>query len=153
VQVVRIADPRVGEDLVARLHGDEVADDDLAGRHLMRLPVADGRRPRRDQQREAIERPLGSDLLDDPDAGVGEQRPEEQRVAPVAEHERENAEHRQDQVNSVKTLARTMLAYERLLCASRTPPAASSRCCASASVSPAAGACCSLWIAAGASIL
>jgi hypothetical protein len=88
----------VGDDLVAGLDVDEVADHDLLDRDLSLLAVADDGCVRGDEGREAVERPLRAQLLRDPDRRVGDDDPEEEGVLPLREREREHAHHQQDRV-------------------------------------------------------
>ncbi len=62
------------------------------------LAVSDDRRRGRDESGQAVEGALRSDLLDDADRGVRDEHAQEERVAPVAEGERDRAEDEQDQV-------------------------------------------------------
>src|SRR6185312_8086379 len=60
----------IGDELVSWLDPDPVAGHDLLGTKLDQLAVADDVRPRRNQQREALECLLRLDLLPDPDVAV-----------------------------------------------------------------------------------
>ena len=65
-------------------------------------PVAHDHRLRRDQRGEPVERALGADLLERPDRDVRDQDPEEQRVLPRPEGDRQHAEEEQDPVRDVQ---------------------------------------------------
>ncbi len=88
----------VGDDLVAWREADEIALDDLGDVKPARLAVTDDGRLRRHERRQLVELLLGPELLPDPDARVGDDDPEEERVAPVPERQREDAEREQDRV-------------------------------------------------------
>ena len=60
----------VDDELIARLDGEEVADDELLGVHLADLPGTHDLRRRPRQQGDAVERLLGANLLDDADDDV-----------------------------------------------------------------------------------
>jgi hypothetical protein len=51
-----------------------------------------------DQRSEPVERLLGAHLLQDADAGVGDENAEEERVLPLAEGQRQAPGDRQDEV-------------------------------------------------------
>jgi hypothetical protein len=53
---------------------------------------------RGDERGEPVERALRAQLLGDPDRGVGDDDPEEERVLPLRERKREHAHHQQDRV-------------------------------------------------------
>ncbi len=53
---------------------------------------------RRDERGEPVESALRPHLLDDPDRRVRDEDAKEERIAPVAEHERDDAEDEQDEV-------------------------------------------------------
>ena len=73
-------DPAVGGHLVARAQLHQVAEHDVADRELPWCAVADHRRPRGVQDREAIQGALGPQLLDDADGGVPDDDQAEERV-------------------------------------------------------------------------
>ena len=77
---------------------DEIALDDLRHVEPARLAVPDDGGARRHERRELVELPLGPELLPDPDPGVGDDDPEKERVAPVAEDQRQEPEREQDRV-------------------------------------------------------
>ena len=60
--------------------------------------VAHHRGGRRDERGEPVERMLRADLLRDADRRVRDQHPEEERITPIRERERQRAEHDQDQI-------------------------------------------------------
>ena len=62
------------------------------------LAVPHHRRPRRDQGGQPVEAPLRAGLLHDPDARVQDQDRQEDRVPPVGEDQRDDAEEDQDHV-------------------------------------------------------
>ena len=88
----------VRDQLIAGLHDHDIVDDELLGRQRASLIIAPHPRRRRDQQREAIECPLRSHLLDDPDRRVGHDDAEEQGVARIPEDQRQRPEDGQDEV-------------------------------------------------------
>ena len=88
----------VGHHLVARAQQHQVSGHHLRHLHLARLAVAHHRRPGRDEGREPVETPLRAGLLHDPDARVQDQDGQEDRVAPVGEDQRDDAEEHQDHV-------------------------------------------------------
>ncbi len=88
----------VGRDLIARLEQRDILDEDVLDGHRPHAPVAPDPRVRGDEQREPIQGALGADLLGDADGGVGDDHAEEQRVAPVAERERQHPEAGEDRV-------------------------------------------------------
>ena len=92
----------VGDHLVAGRQTHEVADDDLLDRHPAVDPVAHDHRLGRDQRGQPVERALGADLLERPDRDVRDQDPEEQRVLPRPERDRQHAEEEQDPVRDVQ---------------------------------------------------
>ena len=61
-------------------------------------PVADDHRLRGDQRGEPVERALRADLLERPDPDVRDQDPEEERVLPRPEGDRQDAEQQKDPV-------------------------------------------------------
>jgi hypothetical protein len=91
-------DVPVGDDLVARLDADEVADDDVLDPDPTRLALANHRRVRRDERGEPVERVLRAQLLDDADRRVGDDDGEEERVLGVPNRERQHAEDDEDPV-------------------------------------------------------
>ena len=91
-------DRPVGDHLIARREQHDVVDDDLLDLDRADSAVAPHVRVRRDQQREPVERPLRPHLLADPDRRVGDDDPEEQRVARVPEDQRHHPERGEDQV-------------------------------------------------------
>ena len=70
----------VDHDLVPGLQLEHVVEHDLGHRRFANLAVADDPPLRRGQHREAVERPLRPQLLEDPDARVRDQDEAEQRV-------------------------------------------------------------------------
>ena len=98
-------DHAVGDELVAGLDPDQVAGDDLVGAQLDQLAVADGLRPRRDQQRELVERLLGLQLLADPDRRVDHRDEAEEGVGEQAERQHEDEEDAEDRVEEREDVA------------------------------------------------
>ena len=94
----RVDERAVGDDLIARREPHEVAHDEVRDVHRPRLPVAHDGRARGDERREPVELLAGAELLPDPDPGVRDEDPEEERVTPVPEDERQNPEREQDRV-------------------------------------------------------
>jgi hypothetical protein len=88
----------VGHHLIAGREADEVPDDDLVQGDAALGPIADHRGVGRDQRREPVEGALRADLLKRTDRDVRDQDPEEERVPPRAEDERQHAEEEQDPV-------------------------------------------------------
>ena len=90
-QAPRGDDHAVGDELVAGLDPDQVAGDHLLGAQLDQLAVAHGPRPRRDQERELVERLLGLQLLANPDRRVDHRDQAEQGVGeqPQRQHQDE----------------------------------------------------------------
>ena len=88
----------VGDDLVAGAEPDEVSDDDLRDVKRAGLAVPHDGRARRHERGQLVELPLRAKLLPDPDPRVRDDDPEEERVAPVAEDEREQTEREKDRV-------------------------------------------------------
>ena len=88
----------VRHDLVARRQPHEVVGDHLLDGHATIHPVAHHQCVGRHQRREPVELALGADLLEGPDRDVRHQDPEEQRIPPRRERDRENPEHEQDRV-------------------------------------------------------
>ena len=91
-------DAAIGDHLLARFQQDEVVNDDVGHRYLVRRAVPLHPRARRHKQRELVERALGLDLLADSDRGVRDDDPQEQRVAGIAEDQRDRAEPGEDRV-------------------------------------------------------
>ena len=98
LQPAGLEQPPVGDDLVARAQRDRVADDHVVDGHRALLAVAQDARAGRGQQREAIERPLGADLLDDADAGVDDDDACEQQVGELARRDQRDGAGRQHEV-------------------------------------------------------
>jgi hypothetical protein len=76
---------------------EHVVQDDLGERRLANVAVADEAGAWRRQHRQRVQRPLGAQLLVDPDAGVRDQHEPEQRVLDRADdqdHDQERAEQR-----------------------------------------------------------
>ena len=96
------SDRPVGDHLVARRQPHEIADYHLVDRHPAVDAVADDHRLRRDQRGEPVERALGADLLEGADRDVRDQDPEEERVLPRPEGDRQHAEDEQDPVRDVQ---------------------------------------------------
>ena len=92
----------VGDHLVARLHADDVAGHHVVHPQRGELAVAPDPGPRRDQQGQPVERPLGPRLLDDPDQRVGDDDPAEEGVLVVAQGQDHGEQHAQDQVEEVE---------------------------------------------------
>ena len=88
----------VRDQLIAGLHEHDVVNDEFFKRQRSGAAVALHRRGGRDQQREAIERPLRAHLLNDPDRRVRHDDAEEQRVARVTEDQGDGPEPGEDQV-------------------------------------------------------
>ena len=88
----------VGDDLVSRLDAQQVTRRDLVDGNGSRDPVANDGCSGRDERSEAVERALRADLLRDPDRRVREQDAEEERVLPLAKHERRSAGDGEDEV-------------------------------------------------------
>ena len=80
LQPVRFVHLAVARDLVTSADVDEVVDDDLLDRDLDALPVADDSGAGRVEDREPVERALGSVLLDDADQRVRDEHDSEQGV-------------------------------------------------------------------------
>ena len=92
--------PAVEHDLVAGLDRDEVAEHELLGRDLGDLAGPDHRRRGPREEGDPVERPLGADLLDDPDDDVGrdDAQGHEGVHRPADQHERD-AQREQDVVD------------------------------------------------------
>jgi hypothetical protein len=71
--------------------------------------IAHDDRLRGNQRREPVERPLGADLLERADRDVREQDPEEERILPRPERERQHPKQEQDRIRMFSVFARTML--------------------------------------------
>ena len=97
----RVEELPVGDDLVAARQADDVAGHNLVDRHAPRRAVPDHRRLRGDERCEPVERALRADLLERPDRDVRDQDPDEERVLPRRERERQDAEREQDPVRDV----------------------------------------------------
>ena len=95
---VRLERLAVDRDLVARVQLEHIVEHDLLAGHVLALAVADHRHLRRAHEREAIERRLGSPLLDDADEDVQHHHDPEQRVLRVAEHQDRAGQHGDDGV-------------------------------------------------------
>ena len=121
----------VGDQLVAGLDPDDVAGDDLVGAQLDHAAVADRLRPRRDQQRELVERLLRLQLLADPDRRVDDRDQAEERVGPQPEREDEDEEAADDRVEQRQDVggddARHRAAVRRLGLAQPREPALAPR--------------------------
>ncbi|MEY9812762.1 hypothetical protein RKD21_003019 [Streptomyces albogriseolus] len=98
LQTVRLDDRPVDDDLVPRSDLDEVVQHDLGGADLGGHPVAAHRRPHLADQREGVQRLLRPPLLDDPDAGVGEDHIAEQAVLDRRDDQHDHPEHADDRV-------------------------------------------------------
>ncbi len=98
LQPGRLCERPVGDDLVTGSQAHEIALDHLLHTHVPLASIADDGRSGRDQRGERIELVTGAELLPDPDPRVGDDDPQEESVAPVGEHEREDAEREQDRV-------------------------------------------------------
>ena len=88
----------VGDDLVAGADPHQVAVHDLVDGHRALGTVAHHPRARRDQQGGLVERPLGSQLLDDADSRVGNSDRQEQPVRGSPATSSSDEERHQDQV-------------------------------------------------------
>jgi len=97
-EAVALDEISVGRHLVAGAEPHEVAGNDLPDGDRSRLAAADDDGVRGHERGEPLELVLRPYLLPDPDSGVGDDDPEEERVAPVGEGEREDAESQQDRV-------------------------------------------------------
>src|SRR3954451_15531117 len=97
-QALRLDERPVPHHLVAGLEAEHVAVDELLNTDVALGAITNHPRSGRDEQREAVERSLRTDLLRDPDRAVGHEDPEEEGVAPVAEQQRDRAERQQDEV-------------------------------------------------------
>lgn len=98
LQVVGLGDRAVHDGLVAGAQLDEVAEDDLGGGDLGRDPVAAHRGFRLADHREAVQGLLGPPLLDDADAGVGDDHEAEEAVLDRRDEQHDQPEHADDQV-------------------------------------------------------
>ncbi len=88
----------VRDHLLARLEPHGVALDNALDRHCDRLTVADHAGARGDQQCQAVELPLGAQLLEDPDRRVDHDDADEQQVGVLADGDEGDREPDQDQV-------------------------------------------------------
>ena len=98
LEAVDGAQDPVGRDLISGNEVAEIAEDDVGHRQFPNLAVAHGARSGRIQNREAVERPLRSILLDDADEHVEQEHDAEERVLAVAEHEDERERGAEDRV-------------------------------------------------------
>ena len=92
----------VGDDLIAGRQAHEVPHHHPVDGHAAVDPVAHDHRLWRDERGEPVERALGADLLERSDRDVREQDPEEERVLPRPERDRQHAEEEQDPVRDVQ---------------------------------------------------
>ncbi len=88
----------VRDELVTWSEPHEIADDELLDLDASLVAVANNSGRRRDERGEPVESALRPDLLNDPDRRVRDEDSKEERIAPVAEHERDDAEDEQDEV-------------------------------------------------------
>ena len=88
----------VRDELVTWSEPYEIADDELLDLDASLVAVANNSGRRRDERGEPVESALRPDLLDDPDRRVRDEDSKEERIAPVAEHEGDDAEDEQDEV-------------------------------------------------------
>ena len=79
-QALRPEHGRVHGRLVTRPHLDHVAENDLLHRQLRCRPVPHDTHSRGGQDSQAIQRPLGTELLEDADARIGRQHQAEQSI-------------------------------------------------------------------------
>ena len=80
LEPVGLGGDRVDHDLVAETHHEDVIADHVRGGDLARLSVAHDGGGRHAEQREAVEGPLGAQLLDDANRAVGDEDEPEERV-------------------------------------------------------------------------
>jgi hypothetical protein len=78
--------------------------------HRTLLSVTHDGRLRRDESGETVQLVARTELLPDPDAGVGDEDPEKERVAPVAEEQRQDPEREQDRVERRDRVGWTIVA-------------------------------------------
>ncbi len=79
LEALGLDDVAVDDDLVAGTEFDDVVEDDLVGRQRGHRSVAPDHRLRLADDGELVERALGAQLLDDPDAAVGDDEQAEHR--------------------------------------------------------------------------
>ena len=129
----------VGDDLVTRPGCAARSPGTTSSTATVRAtPSRTTRRRRRDERGEPVERALRAHLLRDPDRRVRDEHAEEERVLPLAEASVAAPATARIRLKTVKTLARTMLAYERLVVWTYGSRSRSRRA-ASSSVRPRAG--------------
>lgn len=97
-QRIRLHERAVGRHLIARSEQRQIARHHLSDRDRSGPLIAQHRRAGRHERGETIERTLGAHLLGDADRRVGDEDPQEHRVAPVAERQRRDARDEQDEI-------------------------------------------------------
>ncbi len=100
--------PAVDDDLVAGAELDHVVDDDVRLVDLRPRPVAAHAHGCPPHDRQRVQRALGTQLLDDPDAGVREDRESEEAVDQRARAQRQDEEDPSTALIRVMVFARTM---------------------------------------------
>ncbi len=98
LQAVALQHLAVHDDLVARAQLDHVAEDHLGGGDLGGHPVAPDRRSGLADHGEVVQGLLGAQLLDDADAGVGDDHEAEQPVLDRPDDQDDHEEHADDGV-------------------------------------------------------
>jgi hypothetical protein len=88
----------VRHQLIAGAQVDQIIGDQLLDGDLARRAVAEHPDPRRAEHGEPVQRPLGPQLLPDPDQRVGDQHDAEQGVLRLADHHDHGQQHAQKQV-------------------------------------------------------
>src|SRR6266508_2155697 len=96
----RVQHLAVDHHLVARPDLQQVVEHDLADLDLALLAVAEHGRARRVDQLQPLQRPLGADLLDDAEQGVGHQHDPEQRVLDRPDHQDHRQQRPEQQVEA-----------------------------------------------------
>jgi hypothetical protein len=128
----------VGDHLIAGRQAHEVSGHHPVDGHPTVDPIADDHRLGRHQRGEPVERAFGTDLLERPDRDVRDQDPEEERVLPGAERDRQHAEEEKDPVRDVQRVRSNDAGVRAARALARELPTRLRRSPASASVSPTA---------------
>ena len=129
-------DRPVRDDLVAGRQTNQIPHDHLLDRQTALDPIPYNQRPRRDERRQPIERPLGANLLEGPDRDVRDQNAQKERVAPGPKGDRQHAKQQQDAVRDRDGVRAKDARVRATGALRRTSPRASNRRAASISLSP-----------------
>ena len=105
LQAAGLEQPAIGHHLVSRAQHDRVPGDHVVDVDLALRTVAQDPRPRRREQRQAIERSLGPHLLDDPDARVDHQDRREEQIRELSRRDQGNRAGRQHEVEQREQIA------------------------------------------------